>query len=490
MHANKRINSFRPALEELEPLVLPSTLTPYQVRHAYGVDQANYWVNGRYVQGDGSGQTIAIVDAYVDPYAWRDLQTFDRQFGLPDPVFHQYYYGSVNNYNDGWSEETMLDVEWAHAIAPRANILLIDAASASSQDLYTAVNWVRQQPGVSAVSMSWGGSEAGQTGYDWVLTTPWGHNGITFFASAGDHGAQCLYPAMSPNVVAVGGTTLTVDAYGNYQGETGWGGSGGGISNYEREPGYQYSVQSSGRRTGPDVAYNAGTSVWVAWTRPTTGSQGWISVGGTSAGAPQWAGIMAIADQIRIAAGEHTLDGPSQTLYALYNSVMTPDFHDITTGYNGYWAHGGYDLVTGRGTPYAQNVILDLARVNDGFHGPTYPGAQSAGSPTIGSLYLAENSLGHGLELPAMSTGSQSASVQASPTQPQPTFSAPTARHSGLLQQIDSPIPTTSNLHGTPALANVSLGSPHQSQVGVDGIELTDLDSLFATKRSLDWLDA
>jgi subtilase family serine protease len=365
-------------LEELESRFVPSTLTPAQIRHAYGIDQASYIVNGRTIQGDGSGQTIAIVSAYHDPYISRDLQTFDRQFGLSDPNFHQYYYGSASNTNDQWSQETALDVEWAHAIAPKANILLIEAASNKSSDLYQAVNWVRQQAGVSVVSMSWGARDfSGENGLDSYLTTPSGHNGITFVAASGDGGAGELFPAISPNVVAVGGTNLNVDSRGNYQSETAWGSSGGGYSNYEREPGFQQSVQNSGRRTGPDVAYNAGTGVYIAWSQPSTGRQSWYSMTGTSAGAPQWAGIVAIADQIRIAAGRHTLDGASQTLYALYNSVMTGDFHDITIGSNGYSARSGYDLVTGRGTPYAQKVILDLARVNDNFHGAVVTSARA-----------------------------------------------------------------------------------------------------------------
>ena len=334
--------------------------------------------------GDGSGQTIAIVDAYHDPYAFRDLQAFDRQFGLADPVFTQAYFGTKTN--DGWAGETMLDVEWAHAIAPKAKILLVEAASNSYQDLFTAVNWARNQPGVSVVSMSFGGQEfSGMTYYDQYLTTPSGHNGVTFVASAGDAGAQANYPAISSRVVSVGGTRLNVDGSGNYSGETVWSGTGGGYSSYVKEPSYQTSVQSSGRRSGPDVAYDAdpGTGFYVYQTTPSSGRSGWVVTGGTSAGAPQWAGIIAIADQIRVAAGAHTLDGPSQTLYALY-TASSSDYHDITSGSNGYGARSGYDLATGRGTPYADRVILDLARFSDSYHGSVM--TASALSAPVGNM--------------------------------------------------------------------------------------------------------
>jgi subtilase family serine protease len=370
----KRGTSARPTVECLEAreLLSGSPLTPAQVRHAYGVDQASYVINGRTIQGDGSGQTIAIVVGYHDPYAASDLQTFDRQFGLPDPGFRQVQFGNLSN--DQSSQETVLDIEWAHAIAPRANILLVEPASMNGLDLFTAVNWARQQPGVSVVSMSWGLPEfSGENSFDSILTTPAGHNGVTFLAATGDSGAAGNYPAMSPNVVAVGGSVLTVDAYGNYLGETGWSGSGGGYSRYEAEPAFQRTVQTTGVRTAPDVAYNADAAALVSWTQPSTGRHGWLTSGGTSAGAPQWAGIVAIANQIRVASGAHTLDGPSQTLYALYSSTMTADFHDITTGSNGYSALRGYDLVTGRGTPYARGIIADLARVLDSYHGPVAP---------------------------------------------------------------------------------------------------------------------
>src|SRR5262249_33744675 len=143
--------------------------------------------------------------------------------------------------NGSWELEESLDVEWAHSMAPMANILLVEANSAFDSDLIqTAVNYARSQPGVVAVSMSFGGGESGgETVYDTYFTTPGGHQGVTFLAATGDNGKPGGYPAYSPNVVAVGGTVLSVDGSGNYISEAGWSGSGGGLSTTEGAPSYQ-----------------------------------------------------------------------------------------------------------------------------------------------------------------------------------------------------------------------------------------------------------
>jgi hypothetical protein len=151
-------------------------------------------------------------------------------------------------------------------------------------------------------------------------------------AASGDSGAAggAEWPSSSPNVLAVGGTTLRVTASGAYQGESVWAGSGGGTSRYESEPAFQRTVQASGRRTTPDVSFDAdpSTGVMVYATDPTTGIGGWEQVGGTSLGAPAWAAIVAIADEGRVLAGKATLDGASQTLPALY-SLPSSDFHSV-----------------------------------------------------------------------------------------------------------------------------------------------------------------
>src|SRR5262245_45822089 len=140
----------------------PVGYTPSQIRHAYGFDQITYSQGSTTIPGDGRGLTIAIVDAYDNPTIATDLHNFDQQFGLPDPVFtkvNQTGGSAMPAANNGWSQEIALDVEWAHAIASAANILLVEANSNSFSDLLTAVRYAARQPGVVAVSMSWGGPE-------------------------------------------------------------------------------------------------------------------------------------------------------------------------------------------------------------------------------------------------------------------------------------------------------------------------------------------
>jgi hypothetical protein len=171
--------------------------------------------------------------------------------------------------------------------------------------------------------------------------------------------------------LAVGGTSLYLDELGDYQSEAGWSGSGGGISWYESVPAYQASVQSTGKRTIPDVSYNASpdTRFWVY----NSVSTGWDEVYGTSAGAPQWAALIALADQERARASLGSLDGPTQTLPALYSPEMSDAFLDVTTGSNGYDAGPGYDYVTGLGSPWAPWVVSDLALWDSGSNAPRPP---------------------------------------------------------------------------------------------------------------------
>ncbi len=266
----------------------------------------------------------------------------------------------------GWAVETALDVQYAHAVAPEAKILVVEANSASLGDLSAAVDYARHRPEVSVISLSWGTAEFPQElSFDRFLTTPAGHRGLTFVAASGDGGAGTLWPSASPNVLSVGGTALALTASGGYGAEVGWAGSGGGLSVFEREPAFQQVVQSSGLRSTPDVAYDAA---------PETGFRvyrgGWQTVGGTSAGAPQWAGLVALAEEKRAARGL----GPLNQAQSLVYGLPASDFHDVTLGYSGYFAGPGYDLVTGRGSPVADRVINDLSRPITPHLGGTFGG--------------------------------------------------------------------------------------------------------------------
>jgi hypothetical protein len=351
--------------------------TPSQVAVAYGTNQLSF--SG--TAANGAGTTIAIVDAFSDPAISSDLQTFDAHFNLPSPPSFQQVSQSGGptdslQTDPGWAMETSLDVEWAHATAPGASILLVESNTDSLNSLLTAVNYARSAPHVGVVSMSWGGSEfANETSFDSDFTTPPGHRGVTFVAASGDDGSWNgpEWPASSANVLSVGGTTLLAsNSTGTYNSEAGWSGSGGGLSNYVSEPEYQESVQGTGTRTTPDVAFDAdpNTGFAVYDSLAFAGGQGWEVIGGTSAGAPQWSGLIAIADQGRSMAKSGSLDGATGTLpvlYSLYaNSTYSADYHDITAGSTSYFAHAqaGYDLVTGLGTPDAAELIPTLVAAN------------------------------------------------------------------------------------------------------------------------------
>ncbi len=366
----------------------PGGFSPAQISQAYGFNQIAF-DNGA-IKGDGSGQTIAIVDAYNQPNIASDLQTFDATYGLSAPpsftVVNENGGSNLPASDQNWGWEISLDVEWAHAMAPGANILLVEANSASFADLMPAVNYARNQPGVSVVSMSWGAGEfSSEPYYDGYFTTPAGHQGVTFVAASGDAGSAGApeYSSVSPNVLAVGGTQLNTDGAGDYQSETGWSGSGGGISQYESQPTYQQGgvTQTGTYRTVPDVAYNASTNSPFAVYDSFYG--GWIELGGTSAGAPQWAALVAIADQGRALQGKGSLDGGTQTLPALYQLPQS-DFHDITSGSNGgYSAAQGYDLVTGRGSPIANLIVSGLVAEGGSSATPPWLAAPPSSSSSV-----------------------------------------------------------------------------------------------------------
>ena len=301
-------------------------------------------------QGLGSG-VIAIVDAYHFPTALADFNTFSAMFGLPteasaaetlagNSVFQVVYAsGSQPTTDGGWSQEMALDIEWAHSMAPNAKIVLVEAASSNFFDLFSAVDVAAALPGVTQVSISWGGSEFSfESGYD----SHFSHQGVTFFASTGDVGGARNYPAMSPNVVAVGGTSLSFSTGSPV--ERAWSGSAGGMSQAERLPAFQDIIMSilHSRRGVPDISADADPNTGAAVYDSTAyqGFVGWFVVGGTSLSCPVCAGIAN--------AGGARRGGAEQAYIYAHPSGFT----DITVGSSGpNLCKKGWDFVTGWGSP-------------------------------------------------------------------------------------------------------------------------------------------
>ncbi|MBI3858392.1 MAG: S53 family peptidase [Planctomycetes bacterium] len=318
-------------------------MTPAQLRSFYGLASS------------GGQGVIAIVDAYDYPNALRDFNVFSTMFGLPtepstsaalstNAVFQVIFQGKRKpRSNTGWSQEAALDVQWAHAMAPSAKILLVEAQSNSFGDLLAAVDLAKTYPGVQQVSMSWGGSEfSSEANYDYHFNV----DGPAFFASSGDAGGKTCYPSVSPYVVAAGGTSVATDATGAFVGESGWSGGGGGLSAYEAAPGWQGALAgiAGGKRCVPDIASDADPYTGVAVYAPLqNGSSTWQVFGGTSVSAPCLAGMMNLSGK--------TYANTSLLLAAIYAGLGSANFRDITTGGNGFPCTAGWDFVTGVGAP-------------------------------------------------------------------------------------------------------------------------------------------
>jgi subtilase family serine protease len=323
--------------------------------------------------GAGAGQIIAIVDAYNDANALSDLNVFNKEYGYATlstctslsqsgPCFEVAEPSGKPAVNSDWNLEESLDIEWAHAEAPAAKIVLVEAKTSSNANLYTAVDYANTTLDATEVSMSWGGSEtSSETGTDSNFT----HAGTLYTASAGDSGHGVIYPSASPDVIAVGGTTLngcSGTSCAGFTSETSWSDGGGGVSADEKIPAFQtnytgpvfgaatINALTGGKRGVPDVSFvgNPSTGVSVYDSTSFEGQSGWWTIGGTSVGAPNWAGILAAGK----AAGSTALEGNT----AIYGGGYKTNLRDITSGTNGSCgtdctAGTGYDLVTGLGSP-------------------------------------------------------------------------------------------------------------------------------------------
>ncbi len=482
--------------------------SPADVRTAYGINHLSL---------DGSGQTIAIVDAFDNPAIFQALDIYDSQFGTTTagPTLYQQY-GAASSFltvmnqsgqtdslpatdpTGGWEAEEALDVEWIHAVAPGAQIVLVEANSDSLSDLMSSVGTAAQQPGVSVVSMSWGFAEgqsvlaADEAYYDQFMTTPAGHQGVTFVASTGDYGtADPEYPAYSPNVVAVGGTSLYLNSDSSYNSETGWGynsdsvgefiGGGGGVSQFEAEPAFQLGVQASGNRTTPDVSFVAdpATGVWIADPYNLSAGNSWEVAGGTSLSAPSWAALIALADQGRAAAGEAGLGsaGTSSAQQALYN-VSSSDFTDVTSGTNGdFTAGAGYDLVTGLGSPVANRLVADLVSYAGAINAPTTPATFLAGYVPSGTSDAAVSAGPANFNVfsimtsQGFSAGPRSSGATATNSfvgTIQTGFASPVGTVLGA-SSVTSGVNRVSEVAFTPSLSNVGIFDGGQRSWGADG---------------------
>ena len=294
------------------------------MKAAYGVNNITFGS----VAGTGAGETIAIVDAYNDPNIVSDLATFDKQFGLAAPpsfkVVNQNGGTSLPTNNRGWSSEIALDVEWAHAIAPGANILLVEASSASmTRSRSGAAITPAVQPGVVVVSNSWGGSEySAESSEDVHFTTPSRSCGRHVHRGGRRRWYRREYPSSSPDVLSVGGSTLRLTSSGTYSSESVWSDGGGGASRYEGLPSYQSGFTS--RQSWHARRFVRCQSQHRLRRVRQLRYGGWAQFGGTSAGAPQWAALIAIADQGR-AWRQRFARQRAGRIYSLPGS----DFHDI-----------------------------------------------------------------------------------------------------------------------------------------------------------------
>jgi hypothetical protein len=298
----------------------------------------------------GSGKTVAIVDAYDDPSVESDLATYRSQFGLPACTTANGCFRKINQTggttppkaDTGWSGEIALDVEMVSAVCPLCKILLVEATSPTTANLGTAVNTAVAQ-GAVAVSNSYGGSESSSDPTS--SNSYYKHPGVAITVSSGDDGYGVEFPASSPYVTAVGGTSLSRSSNSRGWSETAWNGAGSGCSAYEAKPSFQHDSGCS-RRTVADVSAIADPNTGVA-VYDSYGSGGWVVFGGTSVASPIIGAVYALAS------APNSGDYPDAYPYANTGSLF-----DVTSGSNGSCsgsylctATSGYDGPTGLGTP-------------------------------------------------------------------------------------------------------------------------------------------
>lgn len=387
--------------------------TPQLYRNAYDLTSV---LNKGFT---GKGQTIVIIDSFGSPTAFSDLQQFDKDYGLPDPPSFQQLaplgtaaFDPNSSDQAGWAEETSLDIQWSHAMAPDANIVVLTSPVSETEGVQGLPEFLQLEQFAmehhlgKIISQSWAATEN-------TLFTPDGQqvfdsfnnfyreadfHGFSIFGSAGDSGTANVdvagniypfptvnFPSSSPWITSIGGTSLFADANGTYQHETVWNdgasdATGGGISQKFAEPFYQFGLPRStqkllnGKRGLPDISINADPNTPVPVFLGFLSlfniglPNGYFLFGGTSEGSPVWAGITADLNQYL----GHSVGFLNPIVYALNlnRHLYGSDFHDITVGDNsqltntpavpGYSATAGWDPATGLGTPIVQPLFHTL----------------------------------------------------------------------------------------------------------------------------------
>ncbi len=465
-----------------------SGFTPTQMRSFYSLPST------------GGSQIIAIVDAYDDPNALSDFNTFASYFSLPvetsstatastNKVFQVVYTGGTKPGTDptgGWELEEAMDIEWAHAMAPSAKILLVEAQDNSYVSLFAAVSQAASYvdgnaAAVREVSCSWGGSEWDtETSYDSYLKT----NNVVFFTSAGDSGAPAQYPSASPYAISVGGTTVNTNNSGSLTSEVAWNSSGGGPSAYEAISFFQSGISSivGTSRGTPDIAFDAnpstGASVYDSYIYE--GSvRNWQIVGGTSLACPCVAG----AENLAATAQSYFPVGSQAVLATIYKNLGTSHFRDITSGNNGHAAAVGWDYVTGVGTPIGlvglQPVLPTITSIS--------PTTAVAGAPAFsltvnGTGYVSGSTIswnGTALTTTFVSSTKLTASVSATQVASAGSVSV-TVVNSGPVTSSAS----TFTVSGPPVISSLS---PASTLAGGSTFTLTVNGSGFVSGATVNW---
>ena len=400
-----------------------ATYTPAQVRSAYGMPalpQFETLLSPAQSASMGAGQTVYLITAFHDANIAQELAAFNSRFGLPPCktsrlgpaqalplpaasasgcellVVANTSAGGISatlpGYAVEWAHEAALDVQWAHATAPLARLVLIEAQDGSLSSLLGAIKLANAMgPGV--VSMSFGCPEGTWTE---TVDTLFSNSAMSYVAATGDKGPEVAWPAVSPRVLAVGGTTLQ-RTDGAARTESSWASTGGGFSSYTAAPAYQTGavpgLAGQAWRGVADVAFNAdpNTGQYVARIPPGATAPTWTSAGGTSLATVQWAGLLAVANAQRALSGKAALGAPHAFLYgqiAAAPGLYAQAFSDISTGSNGdcssCTAFAGYDTLTGLGTPKVEALLTLLSQTQASPAGQAAP----ALTPNLGGTAI------------------------------------------------------------------------------------------------------